>query len=180
MKLSTKALTVGLVSSALLLTGCKVESSSSTQEQGSREQESIMKRATNKIPTYTPSNFLTRDAVNEWMKRMDVPGKTFYIYLLGDNGTHIGYYVGKTRPVSVCTLMTPPQRLVRGDLGQYNGDFTMPAPSLDGVYGGGECSNNYFFFEASTDAYVEINGMDYFVSDQPLSVEAEPITFKSE
>lgn len=163
---------------SLSLVGCKVESS--TSEKGQQEQERIMQRATSAVPTYHPNNFLTRRAVDKWMRRMDVPDKTFYIYILGDNGSHIGYYVGQTRPISSCTLLTPPQRLENGEWGQGYGDFVMDAPSLDGVYGGGGCDTSFFFFDAETDALIELQGMDFFTADQPLSVNAEPITIRTE
>lgn len=174
-----KYFVVTILVSMMALVGCKPAESSS-QEKAQQEQENVIERARAKIPTYQPSNFLTRETVNKWMKRMDTPSKTFYVYLLGDNGSHIGYYVAQTRPISSCTLMTPPKRLEQGDGGQYGKDFVMPAPSLDGVYGGGGCDSSYFFFDSTTDAYVEIQGMDFFVSDQPLNVDAKPINVKVE
>jgi len=175
-----KHLIVFSIVSLFALVGCKPAESNS-QEQAEQEQENVIKSARAKIPTYQPSNFLTRQTVNKWMKRMDTPSKTFYVYLLGDNGNHIGYYVAQTRPISSCTLMTPPKRLERGaGGGGYSADFVMPAPSLDGVYGGGGCDSAFFFFDATTDAYVEIQGMDFFVSDQPLNVDAKPINIKTE
>lgn len=178
MKFSTKLAFVTAI--GLALTGCKVESSPSTQEKGQAEQEDVMQRANNAVPTYKPRNFLAREAVQKWMQRMDVPDKTFYIYLLGDNGSHIGYYVGQTRPISSCTLMTPSQRMIRGDRGQYDGDFIVNSPNLNGTYGGGNCEGHYFFFDAATDALVEVSGMDFFVSDQPLNVDADPIQVQTQ
>lgn len=176
--MKTSILLATVTAVALSLAGCKVESDSSTREQGQKEQERIMDRATTKVPTYTPSNFLTREAVDKWMRRMDTPDKTFYIYLIGDTGNQIGYYVGQTRPISVCTLLTPPDRetIYGGTSSGYTATVTA-APSLDGVYGKGGC-NSYFFFDATTDAYIEIQGMDFFVADQPLNVDAEPIGIK--
>lgn len=162
---------------AIGVTGCKADNDDS-QKQGAKVQEDIMRNAQNSIPTYQPQHFLTRKAVTKWMKRMDTPSKTFYIYLLADNGQKIGYYVGQTRPISACTLLTPSKRLVEGEWGSGYGDFVMPAPSLDGVYGSSGC-DSYFFFDATTDAYVEIKGMNFFVSDQPLNIDVEPITVKS-
>lgn len=158
------------------VTGCKAGDDNS-QEKGAKVQENIMRNAQSSIPTYEPHNFLTRKAVTKWMKRMDTPSKTFYIYLVADNGQKLGYYVGQTRPISACTLLTPSKRLVKGDRGSHYGDFVMPAPSLDGVYGNSGC-DSYFFFDATTDAYVEIKGMNFFVSDQPLSIDVDPIKVK--
>lgn len=154
----------------IMLAGCIPENS---RESGIKDQEGVMTRAVSKIPTYQPSHFLTRQAVNKWMERMDQPAKTFYIYLLGNNGSHIGYYVGQTRPICSSTLMTPPDRLSRG-----SGKVVTSAPSLDGVYSGGDCGS-FFFFDATTDAYIEIQGLNFFVADQPLNVDADPINVQS-
>lgn len=155
----------------LFVTACQPPAESS-RESGEKAQEGIMKRALAKVPVPHVSNFQTRDTVAKWMRRMDRPSKTFYVYLLADTGQTIGYYVAQTRPVSICAMLTPPDREVEV-LGEPHPLGS--APALDGVYyGEGACSGVYFF-DAETDAYVEISGMDYFVSDQPLSVDADPI-----
>lgn len=161
---------------SLGLTGCKIESDneSDSRKQGQIQQENIMQRANDAVPTYSPDHFLTRKAVDKWMRRMDQPQKTFYIYLVADNGQQLGYYVGQTRPISNCTLLTPPDRLQNGDGVSGTQDYVVKSPSLDGVYSGGGCES-FFFFDAETDAYVEIKGLNFFVSDQPLSIDVEPI-----
>ena len=162
---------LALMVSTLFLAGCIEET---TRQSGAREQENIMSQAIRSSPTYVPSNFLTRKAVNQWMERMDVPEKTFYIYLMGNNGNHIGYYVGQTRPICSSTLLTPPDRTNRGQ-----GQAVLSAPSLDGVYSGGGC-DSYFFFDAETDAYIEIQGLNFFVSDMPLNLDVQAITVQTE
>lgn len=170
LKPATLAVVIGMVA----LTGCK-EGESSSRADGAKTQESLMKRAQAKTPVPQVSNFLTRDAVAKWMRRMDTPDKTFYVYLMGNNGQQLGYYVAQTRPISNCTLMTPPDKLHYWSSGN-SGKATAvtQAPSLDGVYSTGGC-DSYFFFDAATDAFVEINGLNFYVSDQPLAIEAEPI-----
>lgn len=169
-----KHLTI-VVLAALTLTGCNVEPSSS--EEGEQENEETMIKARANQPTPQTSHFLTRAAVVKWMERMDVPGKTFYVYLLGNNGQAVGYYVAQTRPISACTALTPPdkERSVRGSGANPLG----AAPGLDGVYHAGKC-DSYFFFDAATDAYIEIQGLNFFVADQPLSIKADPIRVASE
>ena len=78
--------------------GCG-EYEKSTTEEAQEEQESIMERARAQEPTYSPKNFLTRKYVNKWMKRMDVPSKTFYIYVMADNGAITHYFVAQYQPV---------------------------------------------------------------------------------
>lgn len=155
---------------AVALTGCKVEAGSRTQNM--QAQQALMSRATAAVPVPQINNFLAREAVAKQVKRLDEKGKLFYVYILGQNGQQVGYYVSNTRPVSTCTLLTPSQELV------YSGNSTyqaMGAPSLGGVYGFGGGCNSHFFFDAATDAYLEISGLPFFVADQPLAVDADPI-----
>ena len=171
MRLLKAALLVSFAT--LALAGCK-EGQSSTRADGAKTQESMMQRAQSKTPVPQVSNFLTRDAVAKWMRRMDTPDKTFYVYLMGNNGQQIGYYVAQTRPISNCTLMTPPDKLHYWSGSAGRTTAVTQAPSLDGVYSTGGC-DSYFFFDAATDAYIEIQGLNFFVADQPLSIDAEPI-----
>lgn len=141
-----------------------------------KAQTTIMEKATAKVPVPNVNNFLTRQYVAEWMRRMDDPSKVFYIYLLADTGNPVGYYVG-TRPVSLCTLMTPPKKKWKGDWNQYGSETLGPAPTLSGVYGsgGGGC-DTYYFFDAESDALIHFANFKYFVSDEPLSIDADPIS----
>lgn len=162
-----------IVAMALSLTACKVESSS--RDQNMRAQQSLMAQATAAVPVPRVSNFLAREAVAKQVRRLDEKGKLFYVYILGQNGQQVGYYVSNTRPVSTCALLTPAQEI---DRSQY-GTAVLGTPSLGGVYGFGGGCNSHFFFDAATDAYVEISGLAFFVADQPLSVDAEPIKVSS-
>lgn len=171
--INLKTLTIVAVA-VFALAGCERSTETSSREQGAKEQEAIMTRAINSSPTYQPTNFLTRDYVNEYMKRMDDVNKVFYIYVLGNNGNMVGYYTG-SRPVSVCTTITPPDKPLwrRGNNGG-NTMVTTQAPQLDGVYSSGAC-DAYFFFDNATDALIEIKGLNFFTADKPLDVDAEPI-----
>jgi hypothetical protein len=137
-----------------------------TQQKGEKVQESLMERAISAQPVPQVNNFLTRKAVAKWMERMDVPDKLFYIYVIADNGAKIGYFVAQYRPVSTATFLTPTQRLHD----DYDWGVTMNAPSLDGTYyGSGSASSQYFFFDAETDAFIELQGLNYILMDQPLA-----------
>lgn len=153
----------------LALAGCKVEGSA--RDQNMRAQESLMERATKAVQVPMVSNFLAREAVAKQVRRLDEKGKLFYVYILGQNGQQVGYYVANTRPVSTCALLTPPDEVRTSSVN----NVVLSSPSLGGVYGFGGGCNSHFFFDAATDAYVEISGMSFFVSDQPLSVDAAPI-----
>lgn len=114
----------------------------------------------------------TRRSVIDWIERWDAPDKVAFVYLMADNGQMLGYYVARGLPVSYCVGLTPPDRIIR----QHEMDLVVAAPALDGVYySGGDC-NHFYLFDAGTDAYIEFGGgVRFFVSDQPLPVEAEPL-----
>ncbi len=145
------------------------------RETNMKAQASLMDRATATVPVPQVNNFLSREAVAKQVKRLDEKGKLFYVYILGDNGQQLGYYVSNTRPVATCSLLTPPDDIWERHMG--NGGYStqrITAPGLGGTYSPGPCGS-VFFFDAATDAYIEIAGLNYFVSDQPLSVKSEPI-----
>ena len=156
-------------------TGCEPQAGESARERGTKVQTSLMERATTAVPVPQVNNFLYREAVAKQVKRMDEAGKLFYVYIFGNNGQQMGYYVSNTRPVPTCSLLTPPDDIWKDYNG--NGGLTsqrITAPGLGGTYSPGPCSS-VFFFDAATDAYIEISGLNFFVSDQPLSVKADPI-----
>lgn len=159
-----------------IYSGCdNIEKSS--QKQGEEKQESVMKRAMKAHPVPKIDKFLTRKNMVKWMERMDQPGKLFYIYILSDTGSITHYFVAQYRPVSVNTYLTSPKR-IHDD---YDWGVTVPSPALDGTYyGSGGASRQYFFFDAETDAYIELKGLNYIISDQPFKVEAPQITIQKE
>lgn len=159
------------VAAALALAGCLPDD---TQRQGARVQEDLMGRAMSKVAVPETQNFLTRESVAKWMRRQDTPDRPHYVYIFADTGQVIGYYVAQSRPVSTCTFMTPPMReySVAGSGPNPLG----PAPALDGVYyGSGGACDQWFFFDAATDAMVEVSGFKIFTSDAPLAINADPI-----
>lgn len=142
------------------------------REAGEKEQKNTMERARQAVPTPQVDNFLTRKMVAKWMKRMDRPNKTFYIYVVADSGAMIGYYVAQYQPVSTATFLTPTKERVHGS----NGAVALPSPALDGTYyGEGGAASQYFWFDAETDAFISLQGLNYILSDQPLSVDAPRI-----
>lgn len=144
------------------------------RETNMKAQATLMERATATVPVPQVNNFLSREAVAKQVKRLDEKGKLFYVYILGNNGQQLGYYVSNTRPVATCSLLTPPDEIWKTQNSTGNLSQRLTAPGLGGTYSPGPC-NSVFFFDAATDAYIEISGLNYFVSDQPLSVKSEPI-----
>lgn len=169
--------TVMKLSLGLMLVGAMLGNTGCDQQPTAREknqsvQRSLMERATAAYPVPTTTNFKAREAVVKQVERQDQAGMLFYVYILGQNGQQIGYYVANTRPIATCTLLTPPEERIGNSNGGYN---VLKAPGLQGTYSPNPSCGSVFFFDAATDAYIEISGMSYFVSDQPLSVKSDPI-----
>lgn len=168
------ALGLGLL---MTLAACPNENATSNHETKNRAaQQSAMEVATTSVAVPKTKHFLARQNLAEYMKRMDTPEKLFYVYERGENGNTVGYYVSRTYPQSVCTFMTPPEQVVHKDWGMDAGaSVVVSAPALDGVYYKGGGCDTYFFFDAATDAMI-LTSMKFTVADQPLSLEADPVT----
>jgi len=76
-----------------------------------------------------------------------------------------------TVPLSYGVGLTNPQQFVRVDMGQYNGEATLPAPGVGAVFYGGVDNTLYFFFDAETDTLIMTNNK-IKVLDQPLDIDA--------
>ena len=127
-----------------------------------------MDRAQKQYPLPLTANFPIREALVKYTSRQDLINHPWYVYVMGDNGNIIGYYVAKTTPINECNFLST----TVNDL-----------PSLDGIYYGGGGSqgacDGRFFFDYTTDAMIMIRGLNYFVSDIPLLVDAEPIRVRN-
>lgn len=155
--------------------GCgDVQPSAQQKEAENRDQnyESLQ----NKQPAQTMDYSPTRESINQWMEYWEQEGKVSYVYWKAANGQITHYAVLKGLPVSYCAALSPPVDVIdKIDRGMV----TVPAQSMDGVYySGGQC-NQYFGFDATTNAYIEFSlggSQDYFLADQPLAApEATPI-----
>lgn len=173
-KLITRTiLGTAVVGATLFLAACQEESTTTERQESQRDR--VAEAADRSVPAYQASNFVVRNTVNEYMRRMDDPNKIFYLYVMSDMGTPIGYYVARTPAVNICTFLTPPERVERQrhallpparDLRRLA--VGRQAPALDGVfYGSGACNTEYFF-DAETDAMIQIQGLNLFISDQPI------------
>ncbi len=134
-------------------------------------------RAEAQYPLPQPNNFLARKMLVKYTNRQDIPDHPFYIYVLSDVGTIIGYYVSQAAPVNVNAFLSSTE-----DVSMGNGRVVLQAPSLDGIYYGGAGAsggNNWFFFDAQTDALIILYDVKLFVADQPLKVDAKPILVQS-
>jgi len=148
----------------------------SAQDKNEQARNKLMERATNAVPVPEVDNFLTRKYIAKWMERMDDPSKVFFTYLYSNTGQEVLYAIG-TRPINLCTLMTPPQKWWT-EGGAHHSEQLGPAPTLSGVYGsgGGGCYT-YYYFEAQTDRMIHFGGgWKYITADQPMKApQAEPL-----
>lgn len=144
------------------------------------QRAEIFDRAVAVVPPPKPVNFPLRRALAEFTKREDLLDHPWYVYILGDNGNTVGYYVSKHAPVNSCTFLSSTEQVWSGENGKSQ---VLTAPSLDGIYYGGSGASSgcdeWFFFDYASDAMIKIRGMHFYVADQPLRLEAAPITVKT-
>lgn len=131
-------------------------------------------RAEAAVPIPKTVNFPIRKALAEMTSREDLTNHPWYIYLLGDNGNTIGYYVAKYPPVNACNFLGSTQD-VKYD---SDGNLILQAPSLDGVYYGAASCDWWVIFDAGTNAMIKIRGLKFYLADQPLALDAQPIKVK--
>lgn len=86
-------------------------------------------RAEKVAPLPEMNNFPARKALVEYTLLQDRIDTKWYIYILGDTGNIIGYYVGKTRPINSCNFLSSTE--------DVSGTLVLTAPSLDGIFYGG-------------------------------------------
>src|SRR5699024_7914809 len=80
-------------------------------------------------PAKEVTNPKTRETVNFCTETWNEQGQLAYVYLQNSDGKMIGYYVLDGPPVSMCTALTPPDRLA----GNYSDATLRQAPGIDGV-----------------------------------------------
>lgn len=169
-------LTIAAILGIFLIVGaCTDKQGEDIRKEGVEQRLTTFERALAVAPNPNPINFPSRSALVEFTNRQDLLDHPWYVYILGDNGNVIGYYVAQTRPVNSCTFLSSTENVRESG----NGNLILTAPSLDGIYYGGAGASAgcdaWFFFDVVTDAMIEIRGVKFFTSDQPLRLEAEAI-----
>jgi hypothetical protein len=136
---------------------------SAEQEQAHTEMNQAHLNQVQPPPTITWS--LERDNLIRRFKLQNDRAVMFYMYIFIEGvADPVGYYqVNKIS--SVNSQLTNPMQLVKGDVGERDGDFVLPSPAEDGSYG--ENGDAVFGFTPE-DIYIEHN-MHYVVSTVPLS-----------
>lgn len=155
---------------------CDEENQNEQRETAIENRSQTFARAEAAVPVQPNTNFPQRQSLADFSARTDLLDHPWYIYILGDNGNVIGYYVAKARAVNSCAFLSSTEDV--HDTGQGSG-IVLTAPSLDGIYYGGAGASagcdSWFIFDASTDAMIEFRGVKWFQSDVPLIVDAEQI-----
>lgn len=102
------------------------------------------------------------------------PGLVLHVVFLNDMGQPIDYFTsGKC--TSSGKRLTPEERLVRGDLGEYTGDLVMKAPSEDGTHGK---SDEYVYCFTIDGKYKQWNG-EYYLSNYPIELTIKPLVISA-
>lgn len=170
-------LVISVLALMVALFGCTTMDLAAEQNAESIETRAQMfDRAQAAVPEPRPDNFLAREMLAKYVERQDTPDHPFFIYVLGETGNVVGYYVAQAAPVNINAFLSSTQDIRSPYSG---GNVVLDAPSLDGIFYGGSGSSSgadaYFFFDAATDALVVLYGVHMFVSDQPLNLNVSPI-----
>lgn len=172
----TKAvlLAAALATMALIGAGCGGHNGASANEQ--RQQAIKLRantyaRAAAQIPNPIVTNFPRRQTLVDAVKRQSLPNHPWYVYILGQNGNIVNYFVAKSVPVNDCDYLAAAQQI--ND--QYEGPVVVDSPSMEGIYQSSSGCNTLTFFDLSTGAEIQVSSTQSFVTDRPLRVEAEAI-----
>lgn len=167
-------LLIFLTVTAVALAGGLDTSPSNNRKDAVQSRNDAFNRAKAQYPDPKTVNFPARKALVQFTERTDLLNHPWYVYILGDNGNTIGYYVAKNAPENACNFLSSTQDIYHGD----KSDTVMQSPSYDGVYYGESTCDEWFFFDAATNALIEVRGMRFYTADQPLSLNAKPIQVK--
>lgn len=170
---------LAVLAAALVLVGCE-DGGTNAQLQDQRKESvksrsAAFARAERIAPAPQTQNFPLRKALVKMTQRQDLENHPWYVYILGLNGNAVAYYVAQTVPVNSCNFLSSTEVVDSHD----SGKVVLTAPSLDGIfYGGGGAAagcDSWFFFDAATDALIQIRGVNWYAADQPLKIDAQAI-----
>jgi hypothetical protein len=154
-----------------VLAGYTGPSPSDARKHAVESRADSFNRASALYPDPKLSNYPQRKALREFTQREDLLNHPWFVYILGDNGNTIGYYVAKAAPENSCNFLSSTEDVWTSD----KSALKMQSPSYDGVYYGASTCDEWFFFDSTTNALIKIRGVKFYVSDQPLKLQAEAI-----
>lgn len=131
-------------------------------------------RAAALIPDPHNTNFPKRRALSQMNNHEDKTGP-WYVYVDGDNGNTIGYYVAKYPPISSCDFLSSTEDVWTND----KTALKMQSPSYDGIYYGACDPSIWVIFDYSSGAEIKVIGFKGFVADKPLALNVQPIKIKA-
>jgi hypothetical protein len=155
-----------------LFAACGTKTTSEKQrEQAVNQRADTFGRALGQVPTPNVTNFPRRKTLADAVVRQSLPNHPWYVYVLGQNGNIVNYFVAKSVPTNDCDYLSSTDNIqqVRGD------NWDLPAPSLEGIYQSQTGCNTLTFFDLATDAEIQVSGLQTFVTDRPLKVDAEAV-----
>jgi len=158
-----------IVLAALILSGCGQAASTSNKTDQSKKAKEAAESIT----------FASNAEIDNIKKRLELtsdPALLGFVMLLNETGQPVAYYGVKGKITSSGKRLTPKQKLVRGDRGEWGGDFVFNAPSDEGTHGS---SDPYIYFWTSGGQYIQWNGK-YLYSDKPFRLSVKPLVIEVE
>lgn len=157
----------------VVFAGYSGPSPSEARKTAVEERADTFNRAKSLIPDpgHQMTNFPIRRAVKEMTLREDMINHPWYVYITGDNGNPIGYYVAKWPPINSCDFLSSTQDVYNSD----HGNLLMQSPSYDGVYYGQSSCDTLVIFDATTSAEIKVDKFHTYVSDVPLKLDVAQI-----
>ena len=183
MRRTLVALAAALAVFGIALAGCGGSSSLGGPTAQQQRAQAINQRtreyakAVAQVPTPTVTNFPRRQTLADAVKRQSLPNHPWYVYVLGQNGNIVNYFVSKSVPVNDCDYLSSTQDVTT--YGDGNGNVgnvaVLDAPSLEGIYQSASGCNTLTFFDLGTNAEVQVTAIGSYITDRPLKVNAQAI-----
>jgi hypothetical protein len=155
------------------LTACDDGSKPTARAREQKATGSNYSRLVANQPAHTVTHSPTRDTKNFWIDTWGkTPNKLSYVYLQDAVGRW-GYFILKGLPVTYCVSLVPPEQKARVDLGEYEGDTYVQAPSMDGTFSSNSNCTSYYGKDAVSGAYVEFSvgaNQSYLLYSEPMSL----------
>lgn len=181
-------LIAALAALAIFSAGCASGSNDGGPSAQEQRQKAIQERtrsfgkADAQVPTPNITNFPRRKTLADAVVRQSLPNHPWYVYVLGMNGNIEYYFVAKSVPVNDCDYLSATQNVVSaGDNGSDGsaGVVVLDSPSLEGIYQSSSGCSTLTFFDATTNAEIQLNAGQAIILDRPLKVSAQPIKVKA-
>lgn len=169
-------LIVGLLALGFLVAGCGTNAATQQVNNDVTQRFATFKKAENQVPIPNVTNFPRRKTLADALVRQTMLNHPWYVYVLGQNGNIVNYFVAKSVPVNDCDYLSSTDNITNGT-GSNTGDnnVVVRSPSLEGIYQSSSGCNTLTFFDLSTDAEIMVSSLQTFVTDRPLKVDAQPI-----